>query len=38
MEMTEEALPVSGIAEKIDEYLSAFPEPRVFDESTVRKN
>lgn len=37
MEMTEEALPVSEIAEKIDEYLSAFPEPRVFDESTVRK-
>ncbi len=35
--MTEEALPVSEIAEKIDEYLSAFPEPRVFDESTVRK-
>lgn len=37
MEMTEEALLVSEIAEKIDEYLSAFPEPRVFDESTVRK-
>lgn len=37
METSEEALPVSEIAKKIDEYLSAFSEPRVFDESTVRK-
>lgn len=36
METAEEALPVSEIAEKIDEYLSEFSEPRVFDESTVR--
>lgn len=33
----EEALSVGEIAGKIDEYLSAFPEARVFDESTVRK-
>ena len=37
MEVSEEALPVSVIAEKIDEYLSTFSQPRVFDESTVRK-
>ena len=37
MEVAEEALSVSEISKKIDEYLSAFPEPRVFDESTVRK-
>lgn len=37
METAEEALPVSEIAKKIDEYLSVFSKPRVFDESTVRK-
>lgn len=37
METAEEPLPVSVIAEKIDEYLSVFSEPRFFDESTVRK-
>ena len=32
------ALPLSAIIEKIDkEYLSAFPSPMMFDESTVRK-
>lgn len=32
-----EAMSVSEITEKIDEYLLTFPEPRLFDESTVRK-
>ena len=35
--MAEKPLSVSEIAEKTDEYLSVFSEPRVFDESTVRK-
>ncbi|MDE6635697.1 MAG: WYL domain-containing protein, partial [Lachnospiraceae bacterium] len=37
MALAETAMPVSGITEKIDEYLSAFDKPRLFDESTVRK-
>lgn len=31
------ALSISEITKKLDEYLSVFSEPRVFDESTVRK-
>ncbi len=30
-------LPLSGITERIDALLAGFPEPKVFDESTVRK-
>ena len=30
-------LSINEIMEKIDKYLSVFPEPRMFDESTVRK-
>ncbi len=37
MATAEKPLSVSGIAEKMDEYLSVFSKPRVFDESTVRK-
>ena len=33
----EESLSLNQIAGKIDEYLSSFNHPRVFDESTVRK-
>ena len=31
------ALPLSTITKHIDEYLSSFTNPRMFDESTVRK-
>ena len=31
------SLPLSGIMERIDEYLRTFSEPAMFDESTVRK-
>ena len=31
------ALPLNGLNGRIDEYLSGFREPKVFDESTVRK-
>lgn len=34
---TEEPLSISEITEKIDEYLCNFSNPRIFDESTVRK-
>ena len=37
MATAEKPLSVSEIAEKMDEYLSVFSKPRVFDESTVRK-
>lgn len=34
---TGEALTVSDISERIDDYLAAFAKPRLFDESTIRK-
>lgn len=34
---SEEPLPLGEITEQMDEYLSVFKEPRMFDESTVRK-
>lgn len=37
MAAANEALSVSEIMEKADEYLSVFAKPKVFDESTVRK-
>lgn len=35
--VTGEALTVSDISERIDDYLAAFANPRLFDESTIRK-
>lgn len=37
MESAKEPMAVSEITEKMDEYFSTFTNPRVFDESTVRK-
>ena len=37
MASTDHAMSVGEIMEQIDEYLTSFTEPRLFDESTVRK-
>ncbi len=37
LSMSERAMSIKEITEKVDEYLSVFTQPRLFDESTVRK-
>lgn len=35
--VSQKAIPLSEITKRIDQYLSVFTKPRIFDESTVRK-
>ncbi|MDE6687154.1 MAG: WYL domain-containing protein [Lachnospiraceae bacterium] len=37
LKSADDAMPISEITDQIDQYLSVFEEPRMFDESTVRK-